>query len=148
MYKGKARYLERLTSRLRLRSVSLKEKIAGSTPPSVFIGRKGYPKVYIGPMLAAAEESTIFDLPEEWLSQRKEALDIIDFRLQLVRGKTLAKVDERNRMIEKLQEIALSKSSIGMEAEFSKKPRGYFLHEEMQPFGPSAPLKSFDVEKK
>ncbi|MBI2581410.1 hypothetical protein HYV85_06450, partial [Candidatus Woesearchaeota archaeon] len=48
-------------------------------------------------------------------------------------------------IVTKLQEIALAKSPLEMEAEFKKKPVGRFFHEEVQPFGPSAALKEFSV---
>ena len=45
-----------------------------------------------------------------------------------------------------LQEIALSEKSSEVEVKFSQKPAGGFFHEEMQPFGPSAPLKQMSVD--
>src|SRR4030042_4830369 len=55
-----------------LRSVPLmrSEDINGSSPPSVFIGRVGYPNVYVGPLVPPVHEDTsIFDLPEHWFGK-------------------------------------------------------------------------------
>ncbi len=145
MIRGKASYLNRLYSRMSFKTVEYSEKVEGSSPPSVFIGRYGYPKVAVGPLLAATQEDTaILDLPEEWLPARKETADIVDFRMQLIRGKQTINIKngvDGSRIVSQLQEIALAKNPLEVDAEFKKPPRGSFFHEELQPFGPSAPLK-------
>lgn len=148
--RGKARYLERLTSNssLNFKSIDVGESMEGSSPPSIFIGRFGYPKVSIGPMLSLEQESGMFDTPESWLDAVKSNLEIVNFRLQLVRGKRIAGIREENSFIEKIRDIALAKSSIRTEAEFKKKPRGTFFHQELSPFGPSGELKSIETENR
>lgn len=145
MYKGKASYLNRLYSKMSFKTVEYSEKLSGSSPPSVFIGRFGYPRVAVGPLLTVEHgDSSILDLPEEWLPSNKTAADIVDFRMQLIRGKQAVNVKDsadEKKIISKLREIALAKNPLEMEAEFKKKPIGRFFHEEVQPFGPSATLK-------
>ncbi len=148
MIRGKAAYIERLTKRMKFRSVSVGEKLDGSSPPSVFIGRWNYPKVFVGPLVPPTHGNTaIMDLPEEWIGS-KEAVDIINFRLQLVRGKSAVHVKkdiESSKMISNIREIALAKKSVDVDIEFSKLPRGRFFNEDIQPFGPSAPMKEISV---
>ena len=44
------------------------DSIDGSSPPSVFVGSYGYPKVGVGPMLPPIlGDTTVLDKPEEWL---------------------------------------------------------------------------------
>ena len=144
MIKGKLSYLNRIHSRYNFRYTVDSDKISGSSPPSVFIGRKGYPRVYIGPLVPAVHgDTSVMDLPEMW--HNKQATDIIDFRLQLIRGKQAVRVNEVDKA-EKIREIALSKNPISLNVEFKKRPRGVFFHEDMQPFGPSAQLKSMETE--
>jgi DNA repair protein NreA len=141
-------FLERLSARMQnFKTVQYSEKLAGSSPPSVFIGRYGYPKIAAGPLLTSTHGDTaILDQPEEWIPQEKSAPEIVDFRMQLVRGKKYVGIsDMQNKLVTRLQEIALSKDSLEMEAEFSKKPHGTYFHEEVQPFGPSASLKHFSI---
>jgi len=146
MIKGKLRYLERLYPRFSFKPLEFGQDISGSSPPSVFIGRKGYPKVYVGPLIPAIHGDTKFmDTPESWLG-KNDATDIISFRFQLVRGKELVDVKKMGRQAENLQSIALAEKSVDIEASFKKKPKGVFFHEEMQPFGPSAPLKEMKVD--
>jgi len=141
---GKIAYLNRLYSRMKFRSVDLKEKISGSSPPSVFVGRFGYPKVFVGPLVPPVHGDTmIMDFPESWLAKSRN--DIIDFRFSLVRGKQSVNVREMNKTTELLRQIALAKKSLDINAEFTKKPRGTFFREDIQPFGPSAPIKSIEV---
>jgi hypothetical protein len=147
MLAGKSRYLNALTSRMRFKSMELNDHIEGSSPPSVFVGKFGYPKVYVGPMMAGERgDTSIMDTPESWIASSKKD-DVINFRLQLVRGKYQSRVTDENKMVEMIRDIALAKRSVDLEAEFSKKPRGFNFHEETQPFGPSAPLKTLVVQE-
>ena len=45
-------------------------EILGSSPPGVFVGRLGYPKVSIGPMVPPQfGDTSILDTPEDWLGK-------------------------------------------------------------------------------
>jgi hypothetical protein len=144
---GKGAYLKKITSGMRWRSVEVNERMEGSSPPSVFIGKAGYPKVYIGPMLTPMPgDSAILDRPEDWIPKEKNQDDIIGFRLNLVRGKQRVGIkDVENRLVTKLQEVSLASSSVDSEAQFRNKPRGTTFDMEHQPFGPSALLDRFDI---
>ena len=122
--------------------------LGGSSPPSVFIGRIGYPKVAIGPMIPPVMGDTSeIDTPELWLN--KSIDDIVDFRSQLVRGKftiNISDVENPNRVVEFTRELALSKNSVFAEAMFEKKPYGRVaFYDEIQPHGPSAPIRTLDI---
>ena len=123
-------------------------KLEGSSPPSVFIGRMGYPKVNVGPLIPPISGDTSFmDMPESWLD--KSIRDIVSFRSRLVRGKHLVEVNNvegGGKIVDATRELAMSSNPVDSEAEFSKKPSGHVvLDDEVQPFGPSAPLRKFDV---
>ena len=120
--------------------------LEGSSPPSVFIGRWQYPKVFIGPMLPPQHgDTSIMDTPELWTN--KSIQEIVDFRFQLVRGKYLTNVKNFDgKIVEKTREIALAETSPDAEVEFKTKPVGrIILNDEIQPFGPSASLVSLYV---
>jgi len=122
-------------------------KMEGSSPPSVFIGRFGWPNVYVGPMIPPTLGDTAFlDTPELW--RGKTIQEIVEFRSQLVRGKTRVHVKEleKNRIVEQTREIALSKDSADVDAVFFKKPAGALVvDEDVQPYGPSAVLKNLNL---
>lgn len=123
-----------------------KTVLFGASPPSLFVGRYGYPKVYAGPMLPPVKGNTSFmDTPELWHGRRID--DIVDFRMKLVRGKHLIDVaSARGKIVDYTQEIAMAARPVEMEVEFEKKPRGVIaLYDEVQPHGPSARIKNMWV---
>lgn len=141
-------YLEKLTEKIKMNSVDVGKDLDGSTPPSVFIGRWSYPKVYAGPMMVPQLGDTyIMDSPEQWISNNKSQEDIIAYRMNLVRGKQLIDIkDVENPFVEKLQDISLASKSIDSEATFGSKPTGASFNEEITPHGPSAIIEKFDID--
>ncbi len=133
-----------------LKSVPLMstEDVAGFSPPSVFIGRIGYPHVYAGPLVPPVDEdTTIFDMPEQWFGRTMD--EIVGFRSLLVRGKYrvhVQKFEEAGKIIEQTRELALAENCVDMELNLTKKPRGsIFMDDEVQPFGPSAPIRDLHL---
>lgn len=123
------------------------ETLFGATPPSVFIGRYGYPNVKVGPMIPPFHgDTTVLDKPEMWLGKNLE--DIVNYRLSLVRGVLdISVYATSGRYIESLQELAMASKSAESEALFEKGPIADIEQVkdlgESAPFGPIAPLKSF-----
>ena len=147
---GKSRcpVILRFHSRDKVKPLISNYKIGGSSPPSVFIGRFGYPKVSIGPMIPPIMgDTSLIDTPELWLDRSLD--DIVDFRSTLIRGKhtiDVMDVESSNKNVEYTRELALSKNCVFTEAVFSKKPKGRVtFYDQSQPHGPSAPLKNFDI---
>ncbi len=119
--------------------------LAGCSPPAVFVGRHGYPKVDIGPLLPPDfGDTSELDRPESWIG--KSIDDIVDMRFRLVRGKY--RIDARDfakagRIVDSIQELALTEKPVEMEARFSRKPTGRLvLDDSVQPFGPSARMET------
>jgi hypothetical protein len=145
---GKGAYLKKITSgTMKWRSVEVDEKLDGSSPPSVFIGSFGYPKVTVGPMLTPSHGDTlVMDTPESWIPKNYVQDEIIRFRLNLVRGKKEVGIKQLDSsVVRKIQEISLASRSVESEVQFRHKPRGVSFNEEHQPFGPSASLDRFDI---
>jgi DNA repair protein NreA len=122
--------------------------LGGASPPSVFVGRYGYPKITVGPMIPPTMgDTTIIDTPELWLPKSLE--EIVDFRSQLVRGKyyvDVMDVENSHKVVQYTRELALSKNSVFAEAWFDKKPYGRIaFYDEVQPHGPSAPISALDI---
>ncbi|MDP2766146.1 MAG: hypothetical protein Q8O41_01655, partial [Candidatus Methanoperedens sp.] len=139
--------LVKFYSNVKVKPLTDSLSIDGSSPPGVFVGRIGYPYVSVGPLIPSSHGDTaLLDTPEMWIG--KSIDDIVDFRSQLVRGKHLVHIRDldSNRIIEATREMALSASPVDVEAEFLKKPRARLvLDDEVQPFGPTAPLKKIDI---
>ena len=120
--------------------------VSGSSPPGVFVGRFGYPKVFIGPMVPAIHGDTEFlDTPEMWKGKSIE--DIVDYRYSLIRGCFRADIHDAvngSRLIDTLQEVAMSNKPADSELRLLKRPvQRISFSENSQPFGPSAPMKEF-----
>lgn len=133
-----------------LKSVPLmdSENIAGFSPPTVFIGRIGYPHVYAGPLVPPVDEDTsLYDMPERWFGKTID--EIVGFRSLLIRGKHrvhVQKFEEAGKIIEQTRELALAENSVDMELNLTKKPRSsIFIDDEVQPFGPSAPIRDLHL---
>lgn len=78
--------------------------------PSVFIGSGGYPRVVGGPLLL--RES---DTPTDWVAEGLGIEDIVAIRSRTIRGsQPVASI------LEKAQEVALSKKPLDVEARFEK----------------------------
>jgi hypothetical protein len=126
------------------------DTLDGSSPPSVFVGRYGYPKVRVGPMIPPVHgDTTVYDKTEMWVGKSLE--EIANYRLSLVRGVMSVNVGETTgRYIENLQELAMSERPAESEATFEKRPladtdldRELRLNTDAAPFGPAAPIKTF-----
>jgi len=117
--------------------------IDGSSPPSVFVGSYGYPKVQVGPMLPPIHgDTTILDLPEKWVGKSLE--DIVNYRLSLVRGiKQIPVKNPQGQYVENLQELAMSSCATDAEMEFTKNTSPVVSIDGHSPiFGPIGEIKS------
>lgn len=117
--------------------------IEGSSPPSVFVGSYGYPKVLVGPMVPPVHGDTLLlDSPESWIGKNLE--EIINYRLSLVRGvQAVAIKSPQGKYIENLQELAMSSKSADSELEFDGGiGLPLSIDGENPPFGPMGEIKN------
>ena len=138
----------KLYSFMKTKNAVSSNKMIGSSPPGVFVGRIGYPYVYAGPLVPPfIGDTSLFDLPEQWLG--KTAEDIIEFRTSLIRGKFRVNVKKpwRNEhFLNETLEIALSRNPVDTEVTFRKRPSGRILLDgTLQPMGPSAMLEQMKI---
>jgi hypothetical protein len=119
------------------------DSVSGSSPPSVFVGSYDYPKVFVGPMVPPIHgDTSLLDSPEKWKGKSLE--DIVNFRLNLVRGIQKIPIDQTDgRYIENLQEVAMSSKPIDSDLVFQKATSpNVTLDGESAPFGPIGEIKS------
>ncbi|MEK6953863.1 MAG: hypothetical protein AABX01_02575 [Candidatus Micrarchaeota archaeon] len=131
---------EKLLSQLVINShlKPLKKEMFGPTPPNIFVGRVGYPSVYVGPLVGADEgiDAALYDNPRGWYGLPIE--EIVKFRSSLVRGKKLEHVKKSRELLD-LQDSVLSQKAVDMEVNFKKPPSmGVYFHSTFQPMGPTA----------
>ncbi|MGC9153137.1 MAG: Nre family DNA repair protein [Vulcanisaeta sp.] len=136
--------LAELRTKYTLRQVKGKSEVDGSSPPSVFVGRIGYPRVNVYPATPPMHGDTRgLEDPRTWLSMELE--DFLSSRLSLVRGSVKVKVYDAKdppRLLHDIQIMALSEGPVDSELRFEKPVSGrYVIDEHSPPFGPSSPLK-------
>ena len=147
---GKTRcpVIARLTSHLRIWRSVKGLSVDGSSPPSVFVGRFGYPYVNVGPMTPPFYgDTSMLDAPERWLGKTIE--EIIDFRSQLIRGMYrihVKRADEAGRILDRTRELALADHYVETEMRLKRRPRKrFYVDGDVQPAGPTAPLERLDI---
>ena len=119
------------------------KEIQGSSPPSIFVGTYGYPKVGVGPMVPPIHgETSILDMPEKWIGKSLE--EIVNFRLNLIRGiKNISVTQTEGRLIENLQDMTMSSSPADTEIQFVKTTSPITsLDDQTPPFGPIGEIKN------
>jgi hypothetical protein len=124
--------------------------LTGSSPPSVFVGESGYPKVLAGPLIPPlrSEEAMYMERPDHWLT--KSIDEILALRFSLVRTKKYIPVtaaSDPSRELAETQALALSEAPMVSEATLLKKPQfTSVLSDVTLPMGPSAPLRRFRLD--
>lgn len=124
--------------------------LTGSSPPSVFVGSHGYPKVLAGPLVPPIRsgESAIMERPDLWLTKTLD--EILALRFSLIRTKRSIPVDaavDPPRLLHETQTMALSETPASSEATLIKRPSFTRVFSgRTLPIGPSAPLRSFRLE--
>lgn len=119
------------------------DSISGTSPPSVFVGEHGYPRVSVGPLLPPVHGDTaLLDAPERWGGRSLEA--IVNFRLGLVRGARGIRADEtEGRYVEGLQELAMSSRPADSDVVFEGAASARAAADgESAPFGPVGTVRS------
>ena len=119
------------------------KEIQGSSPPSVFVGTYGYPKVGVGPMLPPIHgETSVLDTPEKWIGKSLE--EIVNLRLNLIRGiKNIPVTQTEGRLIQDLQDMTMSSSPTDTEIQFVKTTSPITsLDDQTAPFGPIGEIKN------
>jgi len=124
--------------------VKISENFFGPST-SVFVGRVGYPNVFLGPVAPLTLQNLYeIDNPDKWFG--REYSDIISFRSLMLRSKSKQNIFSRDRIVENVQEIALSVRPVDVEMDFTKKPL-YKVNfsDVVQPMGPSVTLERMKI---
>jgi hypothetical protein len=122
------------------------KSLEGMSPPEVFVGRHGYPLVRAGPMLPAGCSSDALAEPPNLAMDIGE---IIAARSSMVRSESKIVVKEAEvpgRLLEAIQQIALSSSPVGTEVTFCRPPQGRLQFDGvLSPSGPSGEMLGMQI---
>ena len=123
-------------------------EVYGSSPPDIFVGRIGWPHVYIGPLVPPQlGDTSVLGTPERWAD--KTIPEIVEMRSMLIRGmhRTRVKDADNGRIEEMMKEMALAEKYSTVDVKLKRAPTSTIsFSENSQPFGPGAPLEAMSVE--
>ncbi|AHC51436.1 hypothetical protein SUSAZ_05345 [Sulfolobus acidocaldarius SUSAZ] len=129
------------------KKIVVPKEMIGSSPPSIFVGRYGYPKVSVYPSAPpVVDDTSVYEDPKTWLNM--DLNTFLSLRLSLVRGGESFKVTDANnppRFLHDVQTLSISSGPSEIEMEFTKEPRKIVLDETLPPIGPSAPIRGFKL---
>jgi DNA repair protein NreA len=121
-------------------------RLEGLSPPEVFVGRHGYPLVRAGPMLPAGGS---LDGPVQPPSLSRDIGEIIAARSAMVRSESKIAIKDAQapgRMLEAIQQIALSTAPVGTEVTFCRPPQGNLQFDGvLSPSGPSGEISGMQI---
>lgn len=110
----------------RFREVKQGDSLFGSTSPSVFVGRMGYPSVGVGILNPVGEEENAeeFAASSNWYHQGLDIENVLKYRTGLLNSKRNAKVylDDANRFLDVQREIGLAGSPVDVEVQLDGSP--------------------------
>lgn len=117
----------------------------GTSPPSIFVGRHFYPKVFVGVLSPPEQHETteVLDSPETWYKERATIAQILGYRGQMVysRFQTSSVKNRPRRLEEVVQEVSMAKKSADVEVNLKKNPRfGFDFDRWSSPVGSPAPV--------
>jgi len=100
----------------------------GTSPPALFVGRYGYPKVYVGvlspPMHMERTEAMILDSPEKWYASHATIEQILNFRGQMIYSRFQSPIRRPSgKLVESMQELSMVKKPTDVEVQLKKQPK-------------------------
>ncbi|MEM0173187.1 MAG: Nre family DNA repair protein, partial [Sulfolobaceae archaeon] len=123
-------------------------KVYGSSPPTVFVGRNSYPKIFVYPSTPPVlGDTSHYEDPKFWLNSSLN--DFLSIRLSLIRGGIKYHVDSAknpDKLLLDIQTLAISSRPTTVELSLRSSPSGRILDENLPPLGPSAPLEKLRID--
>ncbi|MFX0094636.1 MAG: Nre family DNA repair protein [Candidatus Hodarchaeota archaeon] len=139
------------------RVIADNEVLTGPSPPSLFVGRFGYPKIRVSPMAPpfnVVEDNLpivrLMDEPDRWYGTSID--QICQWRSQLIRNVIPELIDvrwvDKNPILQSSRELVMAKEPVDIESHFEKKGGITFqlrFDRESQPMGPSVRIKKLSL---
>ncbi|MBB5254229.1 Nre family DNA repair protein [Sulfurisphaera ohwakuensis] len=127
----------------------LKTRVYGSSPPTVFVGRSSYPKIFVYPSTPPTlGDTSHYEDPKFWLNSSLD--DFLSTRFSLIRGGIKYHVSSANdpdRVLLDIQTLAISSKPVTIELSLKRSPSGKILDDNLPPLGPSAPLEKIRIDE-
>jgi hypothetical protein len=108
---------------------SIKDSFLGTSPPAIFIGKFGYPRVNVGILSPPVEMESAekLDSPEIWYQEQSTIRQILDYRSEMINSRTNYDVKRpKGNLLGTMQELSMAKKSIDIEVWLKSKPKFKF----------------------
>ncbi len=117
----------------------------GDSPPGVFVGRIGYPKVRAGPLVPLQPGDTGYNNPALWAE--KDLKEIITLSTSLVRSSiTVSVKDLEHPLLAGAQEIAMAERPVETEVWFNRPPVKHIAFDSITtPLGPTGEIRKLEI---
>lgn len=128
-------------------SQDVKEDFFGASPPTIFVGRHGYPNVNVGVLSPMDRtDSAELDAPTQWYQDRQSVKSIVARRSSLVNSRTKSKVQETNKFADVAKEIAMARKPVDIEVGLKKKPKfDVSFNDRYAPYGPAENVQKVEI---
>ncbi len=123
------------------------KELFGASPPSVFVGSYGWPRVRAGVLVPPEEgETGHLDNPELWASKQNTIPDIIGYRAELVNSQFSVDIKRGCRFLDSAQEVAMASKPVDTEVELRERPYFKMKYDaRAMPMGPRGDVVKFGV---
>jgi DNA repair protein NreA len=101
----------------------------GNSPPSIFVGRFGYPHVNVGVLspVQTMKEAHLLDSPQDWIKLGLKDEEILKLRAKLVNSRFKSRVKNfDHKFMDLSQEIGMAHKPVEIEVELKNKPLSKF----------------------
>ncbi len=119
------------------------KSIFGASPPSVFVGRFGYPNVWAGPLVAGGRDLHFTGTPVLYGRSLEDILSLTSPLIRASRKVNVKKIDEK--IISASQEIAMSERSVDTEIWVEKITPQAMVDDFFHPMGPKIEPRRIDL---
>ena len=102
-----------------------KNEFFGNSPPSVFVGRFGYPDVNVGVLspVQTMKDAHLLDSPKDWIKLKLKDEEILKLRSKLVNARFKTRIKSFDHKFTDLsQEIGMAHKPVEIEVELKNKP--------------------------
>jgi DNA repair protein NreA len=122
------------------KKVELKQEFSGSSPPAIFVGAWGYPKVFTGFLSPtnSFKEAAILDSPETWYKEGLKLKQVLSLREQMIYSRFTTSIKKPSSRLNEMQkELVQSIRPCDLEIKLKKMPRLKVNHHKFAPPIPS-----------
>ncbi len=130
------------------RSVEPTEEFFGASPPTIFVGRHGYPNVNVGVLspVQVTDAAAELDAPRRWFDDSLNIRQVISRRSSLVNSRQQSSVHDTDAFTDVAQEIAMARDPVDVEVDLQRAPEfDVNFTDRFAPYGPAENIERVEI---